>query len=1150
MYAQKSISEPALKVFQTTNDTILIDSLSLISGSIKLFTESGKKIDSSNYTINSLTSELIWNKDSPFRKEKVKIKYKTYPFSFYQEYYHKNPNRIQDEVSITRNPFRYTAVPRNNDDIFELGGIEKSGSISRGLGFGNNRDLSVSSSMNLQLNGKIADNLYVMAAISDENVPIQPEGNTQQLQDFDKVFIQIYNDRARLIAGDYMIKSNNSYFMKYLKKAQGISGASRFYLGKNEKDNAKAAKMDVQLSGALSRGKFSRNVIQGVEGNQGPYRLRGEGNETYIIILSGTERVFVDGKLLIRGQDSDYIINYNTAEITFTAKQIVTKDKRIIIEFQYSDQNYTRSVVQFSDFYEYKKLKLNFNLYSEQDAKNQSLQQDLNDEQKAILADVGDSLNQAISSGARLTEFNENEVLYKIIDTLGYDSVLVYSTNPDSAFYRVSFSEVGFGNGDYVLLNSVANGRVYKWIDPLTSGVKQGDYAPVVLLFSPKQKQMIALGGSYNFNKNSSLKFEIAISNNDINTFSDKDKNDDIGYSGKVTWNNKIKLKEKTKWALIPELGYEHWSKYFTEIERVRTVEFYRDWNLRDVKLSEDQNLTSASLALNNGNKGQLKYSWNGFFSGSEYNANKHVMGMDVKDKGLFVDFDGYFLDSRGSLSSTKFIRHKSLIQQRILFFNVGYRDDREDNRIQDLKGDTLSATTYRFWEKEFFVKSIDSAALQYKVFYNQRDDEKPEDDKVKRVTFGESVGLALDWKKNRTIQIASKTTYRKLKIENERLTTQKADENFLNRIEYNLRLLKGAITASSFYEIGSGLEAGREFQFIQVPSGQGEYTWFDYNNNGIKEINEFEIAIFEDQKNYIKISIVTDDYVKVFTNQFNQTIMINPARVWRKEKGIQKFLSAFSDQFAYRINRKTKSEENNVRFNPMPNVGLDTFLVTLNSSLRNTVYFNRTHPVFGIDWTYQDIKGRVFITNGLESRSNVFHNVRARVNFGRLLLTEIDAKYGNKSSSADYANSRDFLIEYFSVQPKITFQKGVGFRLSVLYKYQQKENSPNLENALGLESELGESHKLGFETKINKVGKGSFVAEINIINMSYNGAPNSSLSYEMLESLLPGVNATWQISYQRNIGKYLQLDLSYGGRQSEDSKTIHTGSMRVRAYF
>ena len=38
--------------------------------------------------------------------------------------------------------------------------------------------------------------------------------------------------------------------------------------------------------------------------------------------------------------------------------------------------------------------------------------------------------------------------------------------------------------------------------------------------------------------------------------------------------------------------------------------------------------------------------------------------------------------------------------------------------------------------------------------------------------------------------------------------------------------------------------------------------------------------------------------------------------------------------------------------------------------------------------------------------------------------------------------------------------------------------------------------------------------------------------------------------SYQRNIGKYLQLDLSYGGRQSEDSKTIHTGNVQLKAYF
>ena len=294
-----------------------------------------------------------------------------------------------------------------------------------------------------------------------------------------------------MTAGDFWIKNKDGYFLKYNKRGQGI-------LVKNELINNQT-KITTENSASISKGKFGRNVIQGIEGNQGPYRLFGNENESFIIVLSGTENVYIDGNLLKRGQNNDYTIDYNTAEVSFTANTLITKDKRIIIEFQYSDKNYARSLLQSSTTFEKNNSSIYIYAYGEQDSKNQPLQQDFDLSDRITLEDIGDHIELAIGSGIDSIGFNENFNMYRKLDSLGYE-LYQYSNNEQEASYQLVFSNVGDGNGDYILKDNNALGKIFEWVAPDTIQqtiiIKNGNYSPVKKLVTPKKRQLLTIGGN------------------------------------------------------------------------------------------------------------------------------------------------------------------------------------------------------------------------------------------------------------------------------------------------------------------------------------------------------------------------------------------------------------------------------------------------------------------------------------------------------------------------------------------------------------------------------------------------------------------------------------------------------------------------------
>jgi hypothetical protein len=1078
---------------------------------------------------------------------RFRVTYSTLPWQAGYVFRKKELSLIQQDTYTSIKPF---VTGSNVEQTFlDDKGLQKNGSISRGILFGNNQNLSVNSALNLQLSGKVSDKVNLVASITDDNIPIQPSGNTQQLQDFDQVFIQLSDDKTKLIAGDFQLRRPAGYFLNYFKRAQGLYAIS-------ERKVSKSKSMSIETSASISKGRFSRNVIQGLEGNQGPYRLTGADNELFIIVLSGTEMVYIDGRLLERGMDKDYVIDYNSAEISFTPRQLITKDRRITVEFQYSERRYARPLLQASMAWKNGLKSLYFNVYSENDAKNQPLQQDLSDDDKAILVAGGDNFLATFQTGIDSIGYSNNEVRYALIDSLGFDSVFVFSDDSARAHYRVSFSYVGLGNGDYQENGFSANGKIYRWVAPVFNGiqwVKQGAYNPIILLAAPKKSQMISAGFSMPLGSTEKMiwSLEGALSNRDLNTFSSRDASDDLGVATrtKFQWNELSTIAETNAWLadstkeknVSLTAVYEFTHQNFNPIERFREVEFSRNWNLGNVAATpQQQHWGSIQSVLRNKRWGLAGLTADLFHMPALFDGYRFKAYTNIKTKNHFVSQgEASFLLTKGAVQSL-FGRHKGRTSQEVGKLRFMLIDEYERNVF--FSADSIQNTSYEFLDWEASVGNADTIKKTIRLFYRDRIDRKPVLDVLQPAARADQYGLQWVQRWKGDSRLSMQISNRRLRVIDPELFKSAPENTLLARGEYNSKFWKGAIQNTTFYEIGSGLEQRREFIYLEVPAGQGVFVWNDYNGDNVKDLNEFEVAAFAYEGNYIRNFVQSNEYVRTYSNQFSESVLFQPARVIKAVKPFGRFWSRFSAASTFRIERKTSQEAGADRFNPLLVNLPDSVLLAAQGLVRNIVYYNKANPVYGMDYTHQIQENRNLLSNGFESRREQLHFYSLRWNFIRAVTLIQEIRWGEKETRSDFLNGRNFLIRYNQWQPKLTYQPTPLLKVSALAHYADKGNALGEERAL--------IRRLGAECAWNVPERGSIRSEINFYVIDYSGAVNNSLAFEMLEGLQPGYNYTWQLSWQRNVAENIQLNILYNGRKSEDLRTIHAGSVQVRAVF
>jgi hypothetical protein len=201
---------------------------------------------------------------------------------------------------------------RGGPDNLDRPDLQVAGSKTIRFDLGNNRDLALHQTLDLRVEGTLSRDVRLRALLSDRNLPFQPEGNTAELEELDKVLIEVEGPKARVGLGDQDLAVDSGTLLRFSRRLQGLMA------------QAGTGANGATVTAAAQRGEFQTQEFLGTEGKQGPYALTDRLGGRGVVIVAGSERVWLDGVELKRGLDADYTIDYGRAELTFSPRHGIT----------------------------------------------------------------------------------------------------------------------------------------------------------------------------------------------------------------------------------------------------------------------------------------------------------------------------------------------------------------------------------------------------------------------------------------------------------------------------------------------------------------------------------------------------------------------------------------------------------------------------------------------------------------------------------------------------------------------------------------------------------------------------------------------------------------------------------------------------------
>ncbi|MCH7574732.1 MAG: hypothetical protein IIA59_06360 [Candidatus Marinimicrobia bacterium] len=437
------------------------------------------------------------------------------------------------------------------------GALVTSGTLYRGLTVSSGQGAILSGGLDLQVQGVLAGGLFLQATLTDRNLPIQPEGNTRSLQELDQVKLTISGPWGTVTAGDFILRGGGGPLTSFSRKLEGMTA------------QIAAPGSSWKLRGAVagSKGKFRSQSMSGVSGRQGPYRLSAEDGSQSLVVLAGTETVWLDGARLERGDRFDYTIDYQTGELFFTPRHAIYSDSRITVDFEYARLVYSQTTGFMEGSWQSPRSSLVLSAYSRRDDPASSLAFSLSPQDRQLLMQSGDAVTALTVSGATADSAGGYELS---------DEVYVW-VGVGQGSYAVAFQRVGTG-GSYRRL--VAGNRlVYQWVAPENRMSGEAVYAPYRQLIAPTSHEVLAV--LYEFRgreQGRMMRLETALSRYDLNRLSVMGSGGQTagGFAAHSAWRSG----GDRDWVPSFDLKAQGKGSQFQPLGRWDAVEMAREWDL------------------------------------------------------------------------------------------------------------------------------------------------------------------------------------------------------------------------------------------------------------------------------------------------------------------------------------------------------------------------------------------------------------------------------------------------------------------------------------------------------------------------------------------------------------------------------------------